>query len=152
MCLVFNELYSGGLMTFRCLSMLTASGRRVSPFSFSPRTSPLRSAWFGREMEENGAFSPWWVRSESGRWNGHMGSEALRSVNGTDGECVLWRNVWISFSRFIFSVRSMFVRCIDTPWIRQWLTENLYNKVGGKIHELHIYGCFIYWRNAALLR
>lgn len=37
MCLVVNELYSGGLMTFRCLSTLTASGRRVSPFSFASR-------------------------------------------------------------------------------------------------------------------
>lgn len=34
MCLVFNELYSGGLMTFRCLSILTAFGRRVRSLSF----------------------------------------------------------------------------------------------------------------------
>lgn len=123
--------------------MLTASGRRVSPFSFSPHTSPLRSAWLGREVEGNGGFPPLWVRLESGRWNGHRKSEASRSVNRADGECVHQWNLWISFPRFIFLVRSMFVRCIDTPWIRQWLTENLYNKVGGKVHELHIYGCFL---------
>lgn len=44
-CLVFNELYSGGLMTFRCLSMLTASGRRVSPFFFF--SAALSMTWEG---------------------------------------------------------------------------------------------------------
>lgn len=36
MCSVSNELYSGGLMTFRYLSILTASGRRVKSLSFVP--------------------------------------------------------------------------------------------------------------------
>lgn len=58
MCLVFIELYSGGLMTFRCLSILTASGRRVRSLSFCPHTLlSWTRASLGRGVKEYGVFT-----------------------------------------------------------------------------------------------
>lgn len=118
-------------------------GEELSLFLLSPRASKLNTASLGRGIKEYGVFT---IRN-SFRAESDLKSEALRSVNDTDGDVSRNDTMYFFYTHyFFFFVFFLFGQCLLNalipPWIRQWLTENLYNKVGGKIHDRHIYGCF----------
>lgn len=153
LCLVFNELYSGGLMTFHCLSILTASGRRVRFLSFCPHALV---SWTQQHLgggQRNLVFLPSGILLESRRWP-EIWSIRISEwcARGLCPGVILWISfthiirIIITFVLFFFG--HFLFHALIPPWIRQWLTENLYNKVGGKIYDRQFCGYFFIWYNA----